>query len=353
MPNHFDVAILIGSLRKASLTRKVAQALTSLAPERLRCRIVEIGDLQMYNQDLDDHPPASWIRLRKDIATAQAVLILTPEYNRSVPACLKNALDIGSRPAGENAWNGKPTGVVSVTPYKLGAFGANQHVRQALVYLNMPVMQQPEAYIGGAAELFDEQGKLKNAETQKILKQYMTAFERWVATLLSEPSDRGVGQRITPCLWFDGNAEEAARFYAGVFPDSRVTAVHRAPGDYPAGKTGNVLIVEFTLQGQPFTGLNGGPNFRFNEAISFQIPVDTQEQADRYVEALSAVPEAEQCGWLKDRFGVSWQIVPRQLMKLFSDPDPGRAKRAFEAMMQMKRIDIAGIERAARGAGVG
>jgi predicted 3-demethylubiquinone-9 3-methyltransferase (glyoxalase superfamily) len=208
-------------------------------------------------------------------------------------------------------------------------------------------MQQPEAYIGGAAELFDEQGKLKSAETQKVLRQYLSAFEQWVATLLTEPSGRSLDQRITPCLWFDGNAEEAARFYAGVFPDSTVNAVHRAPGDYPAGKTGNVLIVEFTLQGQPFTGLNGGPQFRFNEAISFQIPVDTQEQADRYLEALSAVPEAEQCGWLKDRFGVSWQIVPRLLMRLFSDPDPARAKRAFEAMMQMKRIDIAGIERAA------
>ena len=135
-----------------------------------------------------------------------------------------------------------------------------------------------------------------------------------------------------------------------MFPDSRVTAVHRAPSDYPAGKAGTVLMVEFTLFGQPFTALNGGPQFQFNEAISFQLPVDSQEQADRFMEALSVVPEAEQCGWLKDRFGVSWQIVPRQLIRLISDPDPGRAKRAFQAMMQMKRLDIAAPERAAEGA---
>ncbi len=114
-------------------------------------------------------------------------------------------------------------------------------------------------------------------------------------------------------------------------------------------KTGDVLLVEFTLRGQPFTGLNGGPQFRFNEAISFQIPVETQEEADRFADALSAVPEAEQCGWVKDRFGVSWQIVPRQLTRLLGDADGVRARRAFEAMMQMKRIDIAAIARAADG----
>lgn len=152
---------------------------------------------------------------------------------------------------------------------------------------------------------------------------------------------------ITPCLWFDGNAEEAAKFYVSVFPDSRVDAVHHAPGDYPAGQTGQVLLVEFTLMGQPFTGLNGGSQFKFNEAISFQIPVETQAEADRFANALSAVPEAEQCGWVKDRFGVSWQIFPRPLIRLIGGSDRARAKRAFEAMMQMKRIDIAAIERAA------
>jgi predicted 3-demethylubiquinone-9 3-methyltransferase (glyoxalase superfamily) len=156
---------------------------------------------------------------------------------------------------------------------------------------------------------------------------------------------------ITPCLWFDGNAEEAANFYASLFPDSHVDAVHRAPGDYPSGKAGGVLMVEFTLMNRPFTGLNGGPQFRFNEAISFQIPVETQSEADRLADALSAAPEAEQCGWVKDRFGVSWQIVPRHLIRLISDADPARARRAFDAMMQMKRIDIAALERAADGVG--
>ncbi len=155
--------------------------------------------------------------------------------------------------------------------------------------------------------------------------------------------------KITPCLWFDGTAEEAANFYASILADSSVNAVHRAPNDYPSGKAGDVLLVEFTLMGQPFTGLNGGPVFKFNEAVSFQIPVETQAEVDRLSNALSAVPEAEQCGWVKDRYGLSWQIVPRQLMRLIGGADPARAKRAFAAMMQMKRIDIAAIERAADG----
>jgi len=154
---------------------------------------------------------------------------------------------------------------------------------------------------------------------------------------------------ITPCLWFDGRAEEAATFYATHLPDSRVDAVHRAPGDYPSGKAGDVLTVEFTLMGRPFLGLNGGARFTFSEAVSFQIPVETQAEVDRLTDALSAVPEAEQCGWIKDRFGLSWQIVPVQLVRLLGGPDPARAQRAFAAMMEMKRIDIAAIERAAAG----
>ena len=154
---------------------------------------------------------------------------------------------------------------------------------------------------------------------------------------------------IIPCLWFDGRAEEAATFYAAHLPDSRVDAVHRAPGDYPSGKAGDVLTAEFTLMGRPFLGLNGGPRFTFSEAVSFQIPVETQAEVDRLTDALSAVPEAEQCGWIKDRFGLSWQIVPVQLVRLLGGPDPARAQRAFAAMMEMKRIDIAAIERAAAG----
>lgn len=154
-------------------------------------------------------------------------------------------------------------------------------------------------------------------------------------------------QKITPCLWFDGQAEEAANFYVSVLPDSRVDNVVRAPADYPSGKAGDVLVVEFTLAGTKFTGLNGGPNFRFNEAVSFQIACADQAEYDRYAADLSADPEAEQCGWVKDRYGLSWQLVPVRLMELMSDPDPARARRAMEAMMQMKTLDIAAIEKAA------
>jgi len=158
--------------------------------------------------------------------------------------------------------------------------------------------------------------------------------------------------KVTPCLWFDGTAEEAARFYTSLLPDSRVDRVVRAAADTPSGKAGDVLVVEFTLGGRRFTGLNGGSHFKFNEAVSFQIACEDQSEADRFTEALSAVPQAEQCGWVKDRYGLSWQIVPKRVMQLLTDPDPGRARRATEAMLQMKRLDIAAIERAANAAGV-
>jgi predicted 3-demethylubiquinone-9 3-methyltransferase (glyoxalase superfamily) len=155
--------------------------------------------------------------------------------------------------------------------------------------------------------------------------------------------------KIAPCLWFDGQAEEAASFYVSLLPDSHVDAVHRAAADFPSGKRGDVLTVEFTLGGRQFVGLNGGPHFKFNEAVSFQIYCDDQRECDRLTAALSAAPEAEQCGWVKDRFGLSWQIVPRRLLELMTDPDAGKARRAMEAMMTMKRIDIAAVERAAAG----
>lgn len=156
-------------------------------------------------------------------------------------------------------------------------------------------------------------------------------------------------QKITPCLWFDGNAEEAANYYVSLFPDSRVVEVARAPNDYPSGKAGDVLAVEFVLAGRPFSGLNGGPYFQFNEAVSFQIDCPDQAEIDRLTEALSAVPEAEQCGWVKDRFGLSWQLVPSMMKRLLSDPDRSKAKRVFDAMMKMKRLDIAALEAAAKG----
>jgi len=158
-----------------------------------------------------------------------------------------------------------------------------------------------------------------------------------------------VSDTIVPCLWFDGNAEQAATFYVSLLPDSRVDAVHRAPADFPSGKQGDVLTVEFTLAGRRYTGLNGGPHFKFNEAVSFQIHCDDQAEVDRLTAALSAVPDAEQCGWVKDQFGLSWQIVPRRMLELLSDRDAGKAQRAMQAMMSMKRIDIAAIERAAEG----
>ena len=154
---------------------------------------------------------------------------------------------------------------------------------------------------------------------------------------------------ITPCLWFDGKAEEAAHFYVSLLANSSVNHVTRAPGDYPMGKAGDVLTVEFTLLGRPFVGLNGGSAFKFTEAVSFQLPVDTQAEIDRLSNALSAVPDAEQCGWVKDQYGLSWQIFPRRLTELLADKDVAKAKRVFDAMMQMKRINLAEIEAAARG----
>ena len=155
--------------------------------------------------------------------------------------------------------------------------------------------------------------------------------------------------RLVNCLWFDGQAEEAAKFYAALLPNSSVDRVVTAPGDYPSGKQGDVITVDFTLLGRPFMGLNGGPQFQFTEAISMIVECDTQEEVDLYWEALSSVPEAEQCGWCKDRYGLSWQITPRVMIDLLGDADPGRAKRAFEAMMHMKKLDIAALEAAAAG----
>jgi len=156
--------------------------------------------------------------------------------------------------------------------------------------------------------------------------------------------------RIATCLWFDKNAEEAARFYAATFPDSRVIAVRKSPSDYPNGKAGDVLTVEFTVLGQRFLGLNGGPNFTFDEAVSFQVFTDTQEETDRYWNAIvSNGGQESMCSWCKDKFGLSWQIVPRALMDGMNDPDAAAARRVMESMMTMRKIDIAKIEAARRG----
>ncbi len=175
-----NVAVLVGSLRKDSITRRAAKALIKLAPEGLSCEIVEIGDLALYNTDLEENAPASWTRFRDRMRQAEAVLFATPEYNRSVPGVLKNAIDVGSRPYGKSVWERKPAAVVSVSPGALAAFGANHHLRQSLVFLNMPAMQQPEAYIGHAADLVDDNDDVKIEGTKTFFGDFMEAFEAWI-----------------------------------------------------------------------------------------------------------------------------------------------------------------------------
>ncbi|MHA6194117.1 NADPH-dependent FMN reductase [Pseudomonas wadenswilerensis] len=180
MSQVYTVAVLVGSLRKASLNRKVAQALGELAPSNLKLKIVEIGDLPLYNEDIDVDPPAAYTRFREEIKGTQGLLFVTPEYNRSVPGALKNAIDVGSRPYGQSVFSGKPGAVISVSPGAVGGFGANHHLRQSLVFLDVPCLQQPEAYVGGAATLFDEQGRLSE-KTRPFLQGFIDAFGKWVA----------------------------------------------------------------------------------------------------------------------------------------------------------------------------
>lgn len=180
----YKVAVLVGSLRKDSFNRKVANVLATLAPASLKLEIIEIGQLPLYNQDDDASPPAAWTAFRQQVKSADAVLFVTPEYNRSVPAALKNALDVGSRPYGQSVWDRKPGAVISVSPSAIGGFGANHHLRQSLVFLNVPAMQQPEAYIGGAAHLFDDTGKLVNDSTRDFLQKFVQAFADWIDTTI-------------------------------------------------------------------------------------------------------------------------------------------------------------------------
>jgi chromate reductase len=181
------IGVLIGSLRKGSFTRKIAKALITLSPGDLSFEILEIGGLPMYNQDLEEVPPAAWTEFRSKVKDSDGFLFVTPEYNRSIPAVLKNAIDVASRPFGKNAWDGKPGAVVSVSPGTLGAFGANHHLRQALVFLNIYTMAQPEAYIGGAAKLFDEQDNITVDATRDFLRKFMTAFADWVTRHPAHP----------------------------------------------------------------------------------------------------------------------------------------------------------------------
>jgi chromate reductase len=180
MPTPRRVAVFIGSLRRDSHTRKVAQALIALAPPGLQAEEIPIGDLPLYNQDVDEHPPEAWADFRRRVKAVDGVLFCTPEYNRSVPGVLKNAIDVGSRPYGSSAWEGKPGAIVSVSPGVIGGFGANHHLRQSMVFLDVPMMQQPEAYIGGAARLFDDEGRLTNDTTREFLRKFMSDFDAWV-----------------------------------------------------------------------------------------------------------------------------------------------------------------------------
>lgn len=174
-----DVVVVVGSLRRESINRKVALALKELAPPSLALDIVDIGHLPLYDQDLEAETPESWLAFRERVRRAEAALFVTPEHNRSVPAALKNALDIASRPYGQSVWAGKPAAVVSASPGSLGGFAANHHLRQLLVALNLPTMQQPEIYLAGADKLFDASGALQNDSTRQFLGRFLQAYAAW------------------------------------------------------------------------------------------------------------------------------------------------------------------------------
>jgi chromate reductase len=183
------IAVIVGSLRAQSFSRKVAQALAALAPGHLTLEIVEIGGLPLYDQDLDEDPPAAWRDFREAVRGADGVLFVTPEYNRSVPGVLKNAIDVGSRPYGSSAWEKKPGAVVSVTPGGLGAFGANHHLRPSCVFLDIPLMQQPEAYLSGVGGAFGEDGALADVKLEKLLGRFIHAYADWVEKILRGPGE--------------------------------------------------------------------------------------------------------------------------------------------------------------------
>jgi len=179
-----NVAVVVGSLRKDSVSRKLAKAFAAVTPG-LKFNIVEIADLPHFDQDLESDPPAQWVRFRNEIAAADAVLFVTPEFNRSVPGALKNAIDVGSRPYGSSVWNGKPGAVISLSPGAIGGFGANHHLRQSLVFLNVPLLSQ-EAYVSNAYALFDDAGELVNEGTTEFLRSYGAQFAAWIEKIVHE-----------------------------------------------------------------------------------------------------------------------------------------------------------------------
>lgn len=180
MSNVYTIAVLVGSLRKESINRKIALALADLAPASLKLNIVEIADLPLYNEDIDGaSPPAAYSTFRQQVSSSDAVLFVTPEYNRSVPAPMKNAIDVGSRPYGKSVYSGKPGAVISASPGAVGGFGANHHLRQSMVFLDVPMMQQPEAYLGGAGSAFDEAGNVSES-VRPFLQKFIDSYAKWV-----------------------------------------------------------------------------------------------------------------------------------------------------------------------------
>ena len=177
----YKIAIIIGSLRKGSINRKIARSICALRDDNLECSMIEIGDLPLYDQDLDVDPPAQWVRFRNEIAAADGVLFCSPEYNRGIPGALKNAIDVGSRPYGKSVFDKKPAAIVTASPGGIGGFGSNHQIRQAAVFLNMPVMQQPEAYLGHVNDdSFDADGKLKDGPLKDLVSVLAHAFHDWV-----------------------------------------------------------------------------------------------------------------------------------------------------------------------------
>lgn len=181
----YKIAIVVGSLRKGSLNRRIAQTMCALRDDNLDCSMIEIGDLPLYNQDSDANPPEQYVRFRQQIAAADGVLFCTPEYNRGVPGVLKNAIDVGSRPYGQSVWDKKPAAIISASPGSIGGFGANHQLRQACVFLNMPVMQQPEAYLSRVSDdSFDADGCLKEGPLKELVAELAHAFANWVTMVL-------------------------------------------------------------------------------------------------------------------------------------------------------------------------
>ena len=180
MSDRLDVVALVGSLRRDSLTRRLVDAIVGVAPAGMAIEIVPIGDLPLYNADLEQSVPAAWTAFRDRVRRADAVLFATPEYNRSVPGALKNAIDVGSRPYGKSVFSGKPAAVVSCSPGALGAFGANHHLRQSLVFLDMPAMQQPEAYVSHVDKLLGANGGFADDNGKAFMTKFITAFESWI-----------------------------------------------------------------------------------------------------------------------------------------------------------------------------